>query len=321
MGDNVDAAKQASQNAAQALPAAAPKPNQRCPPKARPKPDPCANLGLASNANATEYTNEFRQLQADWATLTPEQRRQQIEDITNKQLAKSGVPRVGVRGAATGNPGSGSFDFPTWNMDIDSGTLASNTISDDDATTLANAVYHESRHAEQWYMMAQRRSSQLRQIRGTTPRGRTNTITNELSIPRNVARTADQNPLPLGSPGSDCAAKFYRSVYGRNAAARNRTLTNLETHGRAVERAQQRLDALNNSGTATTAQINRAQARLTRAQNTYYRSYQAYRRLPEEADAYRAGGRVTSSWATTPLPPATPPPPPAPPPTGGSPKP
>ena len=43
-------------------------------------------FGLADPANMAEFCQEFARLVEDWPKLTPEARRQRLEDMTNKQL-------------------------------------------------------------------------------------------------------------------------------------------------------------------------------------------------------------------------------------------
>jgi len=80
---------------------------------------------------------------------------------------------------------------------------------------MADTVYHEARHAEQWYRMAQMRAGQ----------GRTAAqIATEMGIPARIAAVAAGAPLARGSMDALIADGWYQSVYGSGSAHRERVL-------------------------------------------------------------------------------------------------
>ncbi len=223
---------------------------------------------------------------AEWATLaTPEARLHRLVELVNEPLAAHGVPAVSE--AFDPDPvNSGSFDFPTWRMLIGRTPLAAAQLDTAAAKDLADTLYHEARHAEQWYRMAQLRAGQ-----GLSAAG----IAAELGIPARIARQARTEPLDPRSMQGLIAQGWWDSVYGAGAEQRNLTLTEVEQAALALRRARGRFAA--NPTTANQASLDRAQARFDRA-------HDAYRNLPEENDAWATGPEAAAGvTAGTPAPP------------------
>ncbi len=220
----------------------------------------------------------------EWAQLsTAEQRRDRLVALVNERLAAAGVPVVTPAFDANTN-NDGSFDFPTWRMLIGRGRLGGDTISLHDAKEIADTVYHEARHTEQWYRMAQLRAAQ-----GLSAAA----ITTELGIPARIATLAKADPLVRGSMLAVIAQGWWDSVYGAGAERRDAVLTEVDRADTALKQARQRATA--NPTAANQAALERAQARFDRA-------FAAYRNLPEENDAWATGpsaaAGVTSGSAT-----------------------
>lgn len=176
-------------------------------------------FGLADPSNMAEFCKEFAQLVADWGTLTPEQRRQQLEDMTNRQLDKSGVPEQSVQGSASHDPGNAQYDFTSDTLEVSQAQLGSPAIDPGGARQLANSVWHEARHAEQWNLMARQAAgqgqsaAQLSQGMGITP---------------GAAQSAAANPLTGASPQSNLAQASNDSVYGSRGNYRNDVLNDID---------------------------------------------------------------------------------------------
>jgi hypothetical protein len=207
----------------------------------------------------------------EWATLaTAEARRDRLVELVNARLADAGVPAT-TPAFDTNVNNAGSFDFPTWRMLIGRGRLGADSISEEDAREVADTVYHEARHTEQWFRMAQLRAAQ-----GLSAAA----ITTELGIPARIAREARANPLVRGSMEAVIAQGWWDSVYGGGSAHREAVLTEIDRAATARTRAQTRFD-----GDPTAAN----QAALDRANERFDRAFAAYQNLPEENDAWATG--------------------------------
>ncbi|HEY7467436.1 MAG TPA: hypothetical protein VIB47_12160 [Dehalococcoidia bacterium] len=228
--------------------------------------------GLNVEATAQAFSG---QVQSDvinqWAALgTAEARRDKLVELVNQRLTAAGVPAVTTEFDANEN-NAGSFNFPTWTMRIGRRRLGAESISEADARDTADTVYHEARHTEQWFRMAQLRASQ-----GLTA----DAIATELGIQPRIANLAAASPLTAGSMQALIAQGWWDSVYGSGGDQRNAVLRELDAAGTAVRTAQAAHTA---NPTAAT------QARLDRAHERFARAFAAYQNLPEENDAWATG--------------------------------
>lgn len=207
----------------------------------------------------------------EWATLaTPEARRDKLVELVNRRLVAAGVPPVTPEFDPNAN-NLGSFNFPTWAMFIGRDALGADSISEQEARDLADTVYHEARHTEQWFRMAQLRASQ-----GLSAAA----IARELGIEARIALLARAEPLVRGSMEALIAQGWWDSVYGAGSAHREGVLTELDRAGTALTEAQARFDA--NPTAANQAALDRAIARREA-------SIRGHEDLPEENDAWATG--------------------------------
>jgi len=190
----------------------------------------------------------------------------------NQRLTAAGVPELTARLYDGESPNEqGSFDFPTWTMQLNRLLLDQSGLERDDAADLANTVYHEARHAEQWFAMARLRAGQGRGA---------GVIAAELGIPPRIATAARAAPIRPGSMEAVSASGWYESVYGSRSAHRESVLTRLDAADWALTEARCRCER--QPSQANDDRRDRAQERLDRL-------HDQYRDLPEENDAWATG--------------------------------
>ncbi len=205
-----------------------------------------------------------------WDELTPQERGTELVRLVNVHLEAAGIPPVAAN-IEDGGSTLGSFAFTTWTMDIGEVALKDEHLTLAEAKDVVNTIYHEARHAEQWFRMAQLRAGQ----------GRTGAqIATETAIPANITEIAAGQPLEPGSMEALVAKGWYDSVYGSGRVHREAVLTELE-------RADEALDAAVERFKADPTPANRAEARAARTRRTA--AFNAYRELPEENDAWATG--------------------------------
>jgi hypothetical protein len=228
--------------------------------------------GLNVEATGQAFGAEVQSEVIDqWATLaTAEARRDKLVELVNERLTAAGVPAVTTEFDANEN-NAGSFNFPTWTMRIGRRRLGAESISEADARDTADTVYHEARHTEQWFRMAQLRASQ-----GLSA----DAIATELGIQPRIATAAAAAPLTPGSMQALIAQGWWDSVYGSGGDQRNAVLR--EVNAAATARSQAEAAHTANPTAATQAALDRANARFDRA-------FAAYQNLPEENDAWATG--------------------------------
>jgi hypothetical protein len=176
-------------------------------------------FGLADPTNRSEFCAEFKALVATWPTMTPVQRQAALQALINRQLAKSGLPTVGINPAALEATLFGQLDFQNWNMNLNNNLLNKDSLDSSQARDLANTVYHEARHAEQWYAIARCRASE--------PGMTAQKLASDLGVPQRVAAQAMANPLTGDGPRRIFGETMDRSVYGSQGAHRDKVLGDL----------------------------------------------------------------------------------------------
>jgi hypothetical protein len=213
-----------------------------------------------------------------WNDLTPRERADELVRLVNVHLEAAGVPAVTIDARDIGVD-AGNFHFQTWQMRIALPAVSKDSLTRDDAADIVNTVYHEARHAEQWFRMAQ-----LQAGRGHSAAG----IAFELGIPRRIANLAKAAPLDPESMQGVIAAGWYDSVYGSGAEQRNATLNTVEAAAKARDRARDR-----NAKHPSAAN----QAAQDAAEERFDRAHDRYRDLAEENDAW-ATGPMTGAGVT-----------------------
>lgn len=192
-------------------------------------------FGLADPANIAAFCKGFKALMAKWDTLTPQEREKELENLINNSLAQSSTPSVGVNSANLSAGTNGQLDFTNWNLDINSNMLNS-SLTPQQGSQLANTVYHEARHAEQWFAIAQRQAA-------GTPVPSAAQLSSSMHIPQPVAQQAVNNPLPSGTPQGTFGDAMHRSIYGNRASYRNQVLNNIQTQYDEYRALPEEIDA------------------------------------------------------------------------------
>lgn len=293
-----------------------------------PPPRPCQGLGMSAPAEIESFADDMANLQREWPQLLHADRVARLQAIVDARAGAAGFPPPDITPRGLGTR-SGELRFRYWQVAINQALMESNSLSPKQAAALGDTLYHETRHAEQWSLMAKRQAAEGHAAEE---------IRNGLGLPRRIASDAVANPLPALDARWPCADALYKSVYGEDGVARNRTLNNLEEHGndcrlaneaydaaimeeqrlkaqltleqKAYLSCKQRnppptsaeLDAMFRQCNHTIAKLNAAQSRSQECRetaeasySTYSKTYNEYRALPEEADAWDSGGRASTA--------------------------
>ncbi len=239
-------------------------------------------VGLRDQPEVDRYVAGAESVIADWTKLTPEERAAKLVEAVNKDLQGDGVPQVAHEFAPIRN--LGEFRFATWTLQLGRDAFAQAAPSAAERSDAAATVYHESRHAQQWFMMARMLAGKRHKAAG---------IAAEMQIPRRIADAAVADPLPKGSMEALEAEGWWDSVFGAGSAHRDSLLTQLDQRERAQSAAQRALDKAKEEdekhhAPATEAKVDAAQRRLDAANEAFNKVRGAVLDLPEEFDATRA---------------------------------
>ncbi len=169
------------------------------------------------------------------------------------------------------------------------------------ARDLVDTIYHEARHAEQWFRIAQLRAMQLRKKNPKATDAEIKAlIVKETKIQADAVEAAIKKPLPDGSMQALIAQGWYDSVYGKDRPHRRAVFKELKAAAAELEKAEK---AVEKNDTPAT------QAALAKAEERDAKVTAAYKNLPEENDAWATGpmtGPGVTSGAPAPPPPADP---------------
>jgi hypothetical protein len=269
--------------------------------------------GLQGRSEPEDFGREAQTGVIDrWQQLSVDQRIAELIRIVNTHLDRATVPRVAPNPQDTLD--AGAFNFPDWTMIVGKQAMAIEQPDLAQAKDLVDTIYHEARHAEQWFRIAQLRCLQRRRA---NPRATDDQIAKavatELGIPKNIADEAVKPaPFALGSMDALIAQGWFDSVYGSGSPRREQILTELDKAEKALDAAKKKQKQ--HPSPANQLAVDRAQQRVSKA-------IAGHATLPEEDDAFVAGERAQPgvTRGAPPKPPPPPPPPPAPAPGGAAP--
>jgi hypothetical protein len=256
--------------------------------------------GLQSGTEPEDFGKEAQTNVIDrWQQLSVDERIAELIRLVNTHLANAKVPPVAPNPQDTLN--SGVFNFPDWTMIVGKQAMAIEQPNLAQAKDFVDTIYHEARHAEQWFRIAQLRCLQRR---ARNPKATDDQIARavatELGIPKNIADEAVKPPpFALGSMDALIAQGWFDSVYGSGSTRRTQILTELEKALKALEAAKKK--QTEHPSPANQLAVERAQERVNRA-------IAAHATLPEEDDAFVAGERSQPgvTRGAPPKPPPTP---------------
>jgi hypothetical protein len=239
--------------------------------------------GLQSGTEPEDFGKEAQTNVIDrWQQLTVDERTAELIQLVNTHLANAKVPPVAPNPQDTLN--LGEFSFPDWTMIVGKQAMAIEQPTLAQAKDLVDTIYHEARHAEQWFRIAQLRCLQRRaRNRQASDDQIARAVSTELGIPKNIAAEAVKAPpFALGSMDALIAQGWFDSVYGSGATRRDQILTELDKAEKALEAAKKRQKE--HPSPANQLAVERAQERVNRA-------IAGHATLPEEDDAFVAGER------------------------------
>ena len=239
--------------------------------------------GLQGGSEPEDFGKEAQTGVIDrWQQLSVDQRIAELIRLVNTHLDHAKVPDVTPNPQDTLN--TGVFNFPDWTMIVGKQALAIEQPDLAQAKDIVETIYHEARHAEQWFRIGQLRCLQNRRRNPTATDDQiAKAVARELGIPRNIADEAVKPPpFALGSMDALIAQGWFDSVYGSGSARRDQILTELDRAEKGLDAAQKKQK--DHPSAANQLAVDRAQERVSRA-------IAGHATLPEEDDAFVAEQR------------------------------
>lgn len=207
---------------------------------------------LSDNANRQNFIHQCQQLSGNLGNLSSRAIKTALLRAANVQLVACGVPPL----AFAEDPNSdanGYFDFGPWALTFGGAANEGAIKTYAMLASLADTAYHESRHCEQWFRIAQMGAKGDLPIKMGLPAVRKDAagLSADLGIALNAAQAAVNNNDYRQSGISQLTIKsWFDSIYGPLGNRRGNIYAFIQAE------------------------------------------YDRYRNLPEEADAWRIGGAV-----------------------------
>jgi hypothetical protein len=186
------------------------------------------------------------------------------------------------------SPGvAGLFDRETWTMFLQRKLVNAEMISKQDARELAGTVYHEARHAEQHFRIAQMLASSMS----------SDAIQAKLKIPKEVADAAMRHK---GNPDMDReqVKAFAEDKYGSNASRHREVNTQVRARLIQYSKVRARYDVTMANPDASALEIADAHTELMKMQSSVTIAYGLYRDLAIEADSAQIEEKAKALYPT-----------------------
>lgn len=250
--------------------------------------------GIGMNFAVDQYAGVAQKLRENWARLTPYGRAQVLVTAVNFELAHVDVPSTDFDlNDKLERETYGQFvaNEKDWTFHLNRAKFSEPSPDAIDQQSegnpgIAQVVYHEARHAEQHFRIARLKAGM---------KWKANAIADWLSIPTRIAKEAVKHPLKGDGPEAREAEAWVGSLSGRqgeeNAKSYDR-LAEAQKKVTAAEAAQEKVDA---DPTASDADKKKAAALVELADKRFQEARAAYLKIPEEADAWKVGGRAESA--------------------------
>ena len=232
------------------------------------------DTGIGTKVSLDRFAAAAKKIKDEWDTLkTAKKRATTLGEIAIAELEKAGVPSTNIR--VKDMLSAGQFSFSTWTLQLGKKGFEKAKMTDKDINAAADTVYHEARHAEQWYRMAQLLAS-----RGKTA----GQIKWKMSIPLKIAKAAVKDPLKSDSPQKAGAESWYESVYGAKASYRNKTLRNIRKFVTRLKSAKKARSKVKKAYEKVMKKVNKLKKNLETARDRLISAEVAYFTAPEGSD-------------------------------------
>jgi hypothetical protein len=176
---------------------------------------------LDSKIIVDKFTQDIKKVDSNWKNLGTDQRIAELNKVINQTLNFAGFPNANVKKSSElPQETRATFNAREWAITINADLIndpdlfeAKPNGQDSDALELAKTVYHEMRHSEQHYRIAQwlvSKSVLSQEIADFT----------RMPISKVQAAAKDLRDHPLTNEQNKQAEAWCQSIYGKNSAHR-----------------------------------------------------------------------------------------------------
>ena len=244
--------------------------------------------GLKDPRMTEQFVSDMQGFEGDWSAMAPAERADSIGHRINARLRDIGVPEVKIKTAPLDDGTVGQFDNPTWSIEINERNLQAPQISAYAVGKLINLVYHEARHAEQFFLIAR-----FLKQHGGSPAD----VAKRAAIPLPVCEAATKAP-PLSRAQAAAAKVFFDSIFGTGARHGEQVFAALDRTTAMLSAAQQAHRAMARDPNRTKEEKQQTAREVQRLHDLMVQIHQDYEALPEEKDAIEVGTAARRVYET-----------------------
>ncbi len=261
-------------------------------------------INIDSPQAIDQFISRFIQLQGRWPAQSPAQRLMELENLANQTFELIGVSSVEKfrslpLSKETETGAQAEFMSNRWAINVNGALLDKTQLSIKEKIALATYLYHEMRHAQQFFYMAKYLSTQAQPPTGKplTPQQ----IQGKTSIPLEVINQAIKAP-PLNSQQLEKANQWYQSIYGTGRQYRTdfyakEFYPTINAYQQAFNDYNQATNqAPKNPDRVTSLKLEKLYQDLIAKYQKFKAADTKYRALPEEKDAYTIGSLLENRY-------------------------
>jgi hypothetical protein len=244
--------------------------------------------GIATEAAVGRFVSAGKSLEADWADLDMTARAERLTEAANAELGAIGIPPLEMQLHNLGDD-HGVFRSKLWAMHVNWNPFIPNEVTSGDVEIVAMTVYHEARHAEQWFRMARLMAGQ----------GKPSTdIASTLGLPEAIVAEAVKDPLDAGG-GAEAqeASVWLDSRVGPGKEKAKEVMAELRAAGAALDEAIAAYERVEKKPLVSKQRKAELAAAVDAAYERFNKAHEAYSALPVEADAWEVTEAVEAAYA------------------------
>lgn len=250
------------------------------------------DAGLNSKLSVDAFGNAVEALKPRWGDLDAKTRGDDLVAFANEQLATAGVyPVLGSLDPSVTGRVAGKFHNAGWKILLNKQLFSKSKFGTDDAPHMAATVYHEARHAEQYFRMAQMLAGQNDKLTAAE-------IGAQIGVPAYVAAAAMQAKILPNDPAAKFGQKMFDDRAGKGAEHNRHTLQQVEAQMKIYEPLFVRYEVAKASKDPKA--IEEAHAALLAVKQPVMHAWNEYISLASEADAFKAEHAVDARLGVAP---------------------
>lgn len=175
-----------------------------------------------------EYLGAAKELENEWGEKDKNQRAQKIIGAVNDALGQIGVPPITYTLKQKDEDSYGQFSEKEWNMELNELMFEKETIDQDTMAQIADTVFHEARHGEQFFRIAR----MLTAFGLNKQEILQKMVMNGEHVNENIVQIALAKPIALPKDGLTTelleAMHWYESLYGKKSKLRVHTIRTMK---------------------------------------------------------------------------------------------